>query len=95
MTTVGTGGGWSDSSPACVDDVVLDMGVAAGGVVEGNRVMTPGGCPRLRDTRAGVESNGGGAVPPPQPPNEGGAFAAAAWEGGGAAVGEDLLFTVG
>jgi hypothetical protein len=54
MTTVGTGGGWSDSSPARVDDVVLDMGVAAGRVVEGSRVTTPGGCPRLRDTREGV-----------------------------------------
>jgi hypothetical protein len=42
MTTVGAGGGWSDSSPASVDNVDLDMGVATGGVIEGSRVTTPG-----------------------------------------------------
>jgi hypothetical protein len=42
MTMVGTGGGWSDSSLACVDDVDLDMGVAAGGTIEGCRVAAPG-----------------------------------------------------
>jgi len=76
MTTVGAGGGWSDSSPARVDDVDLDMGVAAGGVVEGSRVTTPGGCPRLRDVEgAGREDQD--AAPPPRA-TEGGAEAAAA-----------------
>ena len=42
MTTVGAGGGWSDSSPARVDNVDLDMGVATGGVIEGSRVQHQG-----------------------------------------------------
>jgi hypothetical protein len=76
MTTVGAGGGWSDSSPARIDDVVLDMGVATGGIVEGSRVMTPGGWPRLRDIEgAGREDQD--ATPPPLAV-EGGAEAATA-----------------
>ena len=66
MTTVGAWGGRSNSCPACIDGVVLDIGVATGGGIEGCKVTTPGGCQRLRDNREGVESNGGEAVPPPQ-----------------------------
>ena len=40
MTIVGAGGGRDNSCPAHVDDVVLDIGVAAGGVVEDSRVTT-------------------------------------------------------
>jgi hypothetical protein len=60
MTTVGAWGGKSDSCPACIDDAVLDIGVATGEDVEGCRVATPGGGLKLQDVegagRAGQDA---------------------------------------
>jgi hypothetical protein len=64
MTMVGAWGGESNSCPACIDDAILDIGVAAGEDIGGCRVATLGGGLRLRDVEGAGRAGQDAALSP-------------------------------